>query len=276
MMKFKIFCVLSLFLLGEQGVFSWEIGFLFNNDFRLETMAGASERPRELHESIKVSNWLSFFPTTNTSFYFKVSLNALNTAILSEDSNWNINGELDIARLSIFPAYFFFAELGRIPHTDINKLIANSFFDGTSISITGTRHAVTASALYTGLLSKESAKIMLTKNDLTEYYTSTYFAQPHILLSLSYHYLPSFFNGDSSLEAQAIRHIDMRENSTNATTFALGKASLAFSSNLNLVLGAAFSIAEDGDDTNYSISSLLDLVLNLNRSFPSRLSLELR
>lgn len=254
---------------GAVRAFAWEMGFLLSNELRCENMAGGdSERPRELFELGKLFGWASFRFAPSTSLYLKASASVTNDAVLDSESVWKIFGELENARLSVFPHPAFFAEMGRIPYSDILGLIADGAFDGATINFIGAQHQLSASALYTGLLAKETAKIFLNSDDEQNYYSEGYFAPPHLVMALSYHY--ATMKG-TVFSAEIIRELDTREGVSAGTLFVLGKAAFALGTRHNLDAGGVFSLTQENYFLTLAASGLVDVRSRLSTPLPAEL-----
>jgi len=84
-----------------------------------------------------------------------------------------------------------FLEAGRIAYNDVTGFAANGLFDGLRCSALLPLGSISAGAFYTGLLYKETAKIIMTKNDTQRYLKSwgadhfgDYFASRRALTAL--------------------------------------------------------------------------------------------
>ncbi|MDR0527298.1 MAG: hypothetical protein LBG79_05740 [Spirochaetaceae bacterium] len=269
-------CLKTLFFGLIMAAFSpalsgWECGLLFSNEFRFENTVAAIDNPNEIYESGRISSWFSFRPAPMTSIYLKAGVSAINEAVLSNIENWKIAPELDSARLTIFPDPAFFAELGRIPFSDIISLSANGMFDGAKLRFSAGEHGISASAFYTGLLYKETAKIFLNAQDKDDYYRQNYFAPPHLLMSLAYHFKPESLEG-SRFSAEFIREADMRKGSTSSTMFFLAGAALVLKENITMDAGGLLSAGVESDESTIGLAALFSLRVHLNQPLKAELS----
>lgn len=266
--------LLSLFCLGR-SISAWENGFLLANDFQFTSLAGGDEKTYDIAESLKLSLWLSFKPVDNAALYIKSSFDCENTGIFKTADAWKLAGELDILRFTVSAPPLFYAELGRVPFQDSLGLVANAAFDGATLGFAGERHAFSASAFYTGLTYKQTARLLLSQRDKFAYYEGGYFAPPHLIMSAAYDFFPPFWE-DSQLSVNLIHEIDLRENARSRTTFALCKIALPFAENYLLQGGAAFAWAEENEVPQYSIASTIDFSIDLSRFYPSQLLFEIK
>lgn len=270
--------VMILHIPQNQNLQAWEYGVTFSNNFRYENKAAAKKNSNDIYESARISAWLSFNPLQKTSFYLKAGVGVKNETILSDAGNFIIAPELESARLSVFPADAFFAEIGRIPYADILSISADNTFDGATINFMGNIHGLSASVLYTGLLYKETANVFLSDGDEADFYKGGYFAAPHLLLTLSYHFKPNFKNSldGSRFSAEFIREMDVREGAVSNNIFFLGRAALVFNENLSLNTGGSFFIGQENDDSLMGAAALATLAGKLKEPLPAELALDVR
>jgi hypothetical protein len=131
--------------------------------------------------------------------------------------------EMERTELNLRPASGLYLGLGRQRFEDPAGLIASGLFDGAAGSVKLGMSRLSLGAYYTGLLYKETAKILMTSGDLEEYGKSFdsdglegYFASRRVLLALTGEF-PDL-TSRMSLEAQALAQFDVNGGSDSLNT----------------------------------------------------------
>jgi hypothetical protein len=75
-------------------------------------------------------------------------------------------------------------EAGRVGYTDAMEFTADGLFDGVKFNMEMPAFALTAGVFYTGLLYKETAKIIMTDDDFISYYDTNYLASSRLLAAV--------------------------------------------------------------------------------------------
>jgi hypothetical protein len=121
--------------------------------------------------------------------------------------------ELARTELSLRPAPGLYVSLGRQSFGDPAGLVASGLFDGAGGSVKLGMARLSLGAYYTGLLYKETAKVLMSSGDLERYEKTFddeglegYFASRRVLLALTAEF-PDL-TGRAGLSAQALAQID--------------------------------------------------------------------
>jgi hypothetical protein len=197
------------------------------------------------------------------------------------DSRESYFFEMERTELNLRPAPGLYLSLGRWRFQDPADLIASGLFDGAggSINLGGCR--LSLGAYYTGLLYKETAKIMLTSGDLARYEKSFdleglegYFASRRVLLALTGEF-PDI-TSRTSLSAQALTQIDVNgdEDTLNTHYLELRFAAEPVDS-LHLTLGGVGQLAQGPDKLRWSMAGIAGSDWEVPGSLPDLLSAEL-
>jgi hypothetical protein len=122
--------------------------------------------------------------------------------------------EVERTELSLRPAPGLYVSLGRRRFQDPAGLVASGLFDGAGGSVKLGMSRLSLDAYYTGLLYKETAKILMTPGDLDRYGKTFdaeglegYFASRRVLLALTGEF-PDL-TSRTSLSAQALTQFDL-------------------------------------------------------------------
>jgi hypothetical protein len=122
--------------------------------------------------------------------------------------------EPERTELNLRPAPGLYASLGRRRFEDPAGLVASGLFDGAALSVNLGGGRLSLGAYYTGLLYKETAKILLTPGDLDRYGKPLdaaglegYFASRRVLLALTGEF-PGL-TSRTGLSAQAMAQFDV-------------------------------------------------------------------
>jgi hypothetical protein len=131
--------------------------------------------------------------------------------------------EVERTELNLRPASTVYLSLGRQRFGDPAGLVASGLFDGANASVNLGICRLSLGAYYTGLLYKETAKIILTPGDLERYAKPLdaeglegYFSSRRVLLALTGEFLD--LTSRLSLSAQALAQIDVNDDSGKLNT----------------------------------------------------------
>jgi hypothetical protein len=222
-----------LFLIPSVRAF--DFGLALRNDF--QSASGAFE------------NKLRALPYFNAFFSDKLSLFlAFSFTNRNNTDGWSVIPEARRAEFFFAPARAFFLKAGRFSYTDATAFIADGIFDGISGSLLFSKARLTASAFYTGLLYKETAKILMSAQDRADYEDkSNYYAPKKAFTALEIT-VQDLFNYRASFTFEALGLLDIaKEGALNTQYFSIN-ALLAPSSSLRLdvrqVTGLAWNAAE--------------------------------
>jgi hypothetical protein len=109
-----------------------------------------------------------------------------------KDPPGNLFFELERTELNWHPASLLYLTLGRQRFRDALGMTVSGLFDGAGGSVNFGAGRISLEAFYTGLLYKETAKIIMTPNDLQKYQEpfalddlAAYFASRRVLLALT-------------------------------------------------------------------------------------------
>jgi hypothetical protein len=108
-------------------------------------------------------------------------------------------------------------EAGRVPFQESSGLVASGLFDGFTGSLVLGQVRLNAGAFFTGLLYKETAEIVMTPDDTTDYADKDhYFASRRLLFSVGAEF-PGL-TPRSSLAANALFQFDLNDSVTSLNT----------------------------------------------------------
>jgi hypothetical protein len=168
--------------------------------------------------------------------------------------------EVERTEMNLRPVPGIFLTLGRQRFEDSAGLVASGLFDGASGSMKLGISRLSLGAYYTGLLYKETAKIIMTGGDLARYGKSFdsegldgYFASRRGLLALTGEF-PDL-TSRTSLEAQVLAQFDLNGDSDSLHTQYL---ELCFTVEpadpLHLTLGGLGELAQGQDEVQGSMA----------------------
>jgi hypothetical protein len=136
------------------------------------------------------SPWIS--AALNETINFHASGKLIYGYAEAKDPPGNLFFELERTELNWHPASLLYIALGRQRFRDTLGMTVSGLFDGAAGSVNFGVGRVSLGAFYTGLLYKETAKIIMTPNDLQNYQKSfalddlaAYFASRRVLLALT-------------------------------------------------------------------------------------------
>jgi len=154
--------IIALLLVMARPAFSADFGILFSQIIEAEIDYFAYSPTLTPWLSWEGKNGFSLYLSGHLSFdYYKYSGEFT-------DSSWDFEPELSHFALNYINERMSF-EAGRIEYTDIMGYAAYGLFDGLRIDAITSFGIISVSAFYTGLLFKETAKIIMTENDILQY-----------------------------------------------------------------------------------------------------------
>jgi hypothetical protein len=189
--------------------------------------------------------------------------------------------EVGRTELNLQPVPAVYLTLGRQRFRDPAGLVASGLFDGAGGSINLGMGRFSLGAFYTGLLYKETAKIILTPGDLERYQKPLdaaglegYFASRRVLLAVTGEF-PDL-TSQTSLAAQALAQFDLNGDSEKLDTqylelrFTMEEADV-----LHINLGGLVELAQGFDEQWWSAAFFAGADWELSGSLPDLLSAEL-
>jgi hypothetical protein len=167
--------------------------------------------------------------------------------------------EAERTELSLRPASGLYVTLGRQRFEA--GLAASGLFDGAAFSVNLGMSRLSLGAYYTGLLYKETAKILLTSGDVERYGKSFdsdglagYFASRRVLLALTGEF-PDL-TSRTGLTAQALAQFDVNGDEDRLNTQYLELRFTAEPADpLHLTLGAVGELAQGPDEAAWSMAA---------------------
>jgi hypothetical protein len=269
------FIYLTFFILIFPAALSAaEYGFLLNQEIRLERLTADSTLYKipseEYYYSGKFSGWISGRINETTSLFIQGSYDVKNESFTNSNSAWKNAFELDRLEFSILPLDIFFANIGRVPFKDILGSVADGNFDGANVVFYSGSHSFSGGAFYTGLLYKETAKILMSDEDREDYSNSDYFAPKHYLFSVEYNYThPKFDFG-----VNVLRQADIHKDVLMQSVYLLEKFSFwpLYNFNINLNTTAGMIVLLDG--LQFSVNPSLSMFYMTHGSFSGRVGFE--
>ena len=140
--------------------------------------------------------WISWNGNNGLSLYFSGLLSLkYNVSFDGVAGGWD--SPVLVPELSRFSLSYqetgFYITAGRIPYSDALGMTASGLFDGLKIEKSLPVGSISAAALYTGLLYKKTAEILMTTEDASSYFETwdfnnfeNYFASKRLMASLRY------------------------------------------------------------------------------------------
>ncbi|MDR1143370.1 MAG: hypothetical protein LBK77_04010 [Spirochaetaceae bacterium] len=153
-----------LFVLSAGLIFSFDFGLLADQKIEAEE--------KVFSYTPVLTPWFSWNKGRFFSFYFSGIFSFKYSNYNDDGDGWNKPGllpELGRFALNYRSGPRFHLEAGRIGYTDALGFAASGLFDGLCIKADLSRSSITAGVWYTGLLYKETAKILMTAGDMKSY-----------------------------------------------------------------------------------------------------------
>jgi hypothetical protein len=110
--------------------------------------------------------WFSLFPGEQTDLYLSAGV-----SVYYGEDEWQYLPELYRFAALFRPYSNFSLEAGRLQYRDIRGVVASGLFDGLSLSLNTGGGSLSARVLYTGLLYKKTADIVMTAAEWAAYNT---------------------------------------------------------------------------------------------------------
>ncbi|MFP3043748.1 hypothetical protein LQZ19_18205 [Treponema primitia] len=172
-------------------------------------------------------------------------------------------GELERTELDWRPLPAVFVSAGRQYFADPAALIASGLFDGVNGSLTLGKTRLQAGVFYTGLLYKESAKIIMSAGDIAHYAkpldygdTESYFASRRLLTAISGEFPDLTSRTSLTLSGLAQFDLNAYDSDTVQSQYFLGQYSFTPVDVLTLNLAAAVGFTEaEGADLRTGFSA---------------------
>jgi hypothetical protein len=156
------------------AVFLFLTGFVFSVDY-----GGAIEEKVEADDvvitnTIGLSPWFSWNANDDLSLYLSGILSINYNKYSDELSDYLYSGWVVVPELSLFMVNYRidegrYIEAGRIGYSDNLNFTASGLFDGASFKVTTSGWVLNTGLYFTGLLYKETAKVVMTAQDKLEY-----------------------------------------------------------------------------------------------------------
>jgi hypothetical protein len=180
------------------------------------TNAGAPSSNSVVQYTGNYSPWFSIALRENLGLYLSAKLSMVyRTGTWHPASPPLLLPELGRFEITWRPRPNVYLEAGRLPFQDTLGIIASGFFDGLSGSVVLGKARISGSLLYTGFLYKESAKVVMTPNDLAAYgdpfayaaFGDSYFASRRLILSVAGEFTD--LSPRSTLSVNALAQFDL-------------------------------------------------------------------
>jgi hypothetical protein len=166
-------------------------GIVFGADFGAaleinpEWKGAAAET--DMDSAFTLEPWVSASPDESLDLYFSAGL-----SLRYEREEWKTLPELYRFILAWRPLPRLGLEMGRVPFSDPNAIVATGLFDGLSVSYTFGGSRLSAGGYYTGFLYKDRADILMTPSDSAAYQkpfdwesaAAAYFASRRVVASI--------------------------------------------------------------------------------------------
>jgi hypothetical protein len=229
--------------------FSLDFGLLIDQKFELEN--------EFLSYSPGLIPWLSWDGGSGLSFYLSGALSFKYKRYddgIDNNDGWSdpaLLPELSRFALSYRPNQNLGLEVGRVVYTDALGFAANGLFDGLRVEAGLPYGVITGGLWYTGLLYKETAKIMMSDADMKNYAEpwdwdnmDAYFASRRLLAAVRWD-MP--FLEFHTLSLEALAQFDLNAETRLHSQYLEAEAALFPAGKLGLNAGVLFEALEDGE-----------------------------
>jgi hypothetical protein len=220
MMK-KHCCVIALYSILLCGIAAAAFGADFGLILGTESAYDDNLKAEGFSLSAAVSPWVSAVLGETIDLYVSGKMTFKYEE--REESPESYFFEVERTEMNLRPGPGIFLTLGRQRFEDSTGLTASGLFDGAAGSVKLGMSRLSFGAYYTGLLYKETAKIIMTGGDLERYGKSFdseglagYFASRRALLALTGEF-PDL-TSRTSLEVQALAQFDLNGDSDSLNT----------------------------------------------------------
>jgi hypothetical protein len=219
-----------------------EFGFLLFQEGRSKSLTSNTTLykvpSQEYYYAGKFSGWFSARTGKHSAVFAEGSFSVINESLTGLNSELKAFGELDRLEFSIMPHDVFFANIGRVPFKDALGFVADGNFDGGNVIFSSGNHIFSGGAFYTGLLYKETAKILMSNEDREDYVNSDYFAPGHYLFSIGYDYSGS----NVDIGFNVLRQADIHKDVLLQSFYLLEKFSLRPTDTINININTAMGV----------------------------------
>jgi len=262
----KRFIVLAFFLVFTlNSVFSADFGLLLNNKFEIEE--------DKLTYNPGLTPWISHNNGKGFSLYFSFLMSLKYIGDFSGNGSWEnpVAFVPEIARFAINYRYQkFLFEAGRIGYSDIMGFTASGLFDGIRTEFTLPSGSLGISGFYTGFQYKETAKITMTEDDVSDFNEAwdwntfdNYFASKRVLAAFNLNFL---IGKSSAMSAELMSQFDVTGNN-NLLHTQYGALKFDFNplNTVRLTFGALFEsmLSGDWDFNGIALGALAQLKIDL-------------
>jgi len=161
---------LLVLLLGMAGpAFSANFGLLVNQTVEHQTVEAENDL---FTYTPALTPWFSWNGDNGLSVYLSGLLSfrySKYSDYLADDNGWLFIPELYRFALTWRGSRGTYLEAGRVMYTDAMGFVSSGFFDGIRFNTVTPFGSISVGGFYTGLLYKETAKIIMTGSDMTGY-----------------------------------------------------------------------------------------------------------
>jgi hypothetical protein len=266
----KLLCVI-LMMCSAAAVFGADFGLTLGT----EGACAGNLNPEGFSITVTAVPWVSSALTEKIDAY----VSGIVTFDYEEERGPEPYFEMGRTELNLRPAPAVYLTLGRQQFRDPAGLIVSGLFDGAGGSINLGMGRLSLGAFYTGLLYKETAKIILTPGDLERYQkpldagSEGYFASRRLLLAVTGEF-PDL-TSRTSLAAQALAQFDLNGDAEKLNTqylelrFTVEPVDL-----LHINLGGLGELAQDSGEQWGSAAFFAGADWEVSGSLPDLLSAE--
>ena len=173
-------------------------------DYGLSLSLSPEYSDEEFSFTATASPWYSFLVGEKSDFY----LSGVAETVY-EDEDWTARFDLGRFQATIRPRPGFRLEAGRISYTDVSGFVARGLYDGARFFYAFRRVNFLVGGLYSGLLNKERAEIVMSKADADDALDEDVYFAPRRALASAAVEIP-YAIGPVSLTAEALGQFDMR------------------------------------------------------------------
>jgi len=272
----KLIILLCIFNFSVFSVFSADIGgFLdqkIEGDNNLFTYAPS------------FTPWFSWNGSNGSSFYLSALLSlklSVHSDEAAHDSSFEFIPELMRFAYKYQNTNGISIEAGRIAYNDVLGFITSGLFDGFRFKMSTVIGVVSAGAYYSGFLYKETAKIIMTNSDITNYALpwdfnsfGAYFASRRLLVSLRLD-IPLLRASNLSVEALGQFDLNSNDDKIHSQYCALNFDYIP-TKRIKFTAGAVFEMIQNEDGVfSGAFAALAHLKLNLPTAFNDQLGVKI-
>ena len=279
----RIIILLAVFILcvAIAPVFAVDYGALFSAYYLAEDLSEDLDATNRITGTI--APWLSAQLGENADFYFSAALIQFDYADYREKDELLYIPELYRLEVSGKPNDNLYVKAGRFYWEDTSRLVANGRFDGANVLLDKGDFRIGASALYTGLLYYDSAKINVSPTDPkaenyiapVDYsnFSDTYFAPKRVMASV-YAEFPGFPFERGNLYAGLMGQFDLSDADEKFhTQYLLVRYTMTYQQFDAAVAGVAELENTEADGTRAAFAASVEGGWRLPSAITDRLSL---